>query len=172
MVQAHLSPIKGRVLQVWQRTAWLTFRLTDRRYRVGNHSNRGGSLWSHDDTCSSLAVGVDTCRQKQVNVSPQWPLITCSRLVSHLMKTRPHCRLHVCEHSFLLHRPRNLNTHELEGVERGMLGNILCAVITWLRSCSKELSPDLLTDPEPFPETLTRAGEHKALIVKTHCSKL
>ena len=64
-MMAHLSPVMGKVLQVWQRTLWLTLRLTDRRYRVGSHSNRCGSLCSHDNTCCSPAVGVNTCRHAE-----------------------------------------------------------------------------------------------------------
>lgn len=36
-----------------------------------------------------------------------------------------------------------------------------CRIFTWLRSCSKELSPDLLIDPELVSATLTRAAGNK-----------
>ncbi len=43
---------------------------------------------------------------------------------------------------------------------RGMLGNVV-SCFTWLRSCSKDLSSDLLTDPVFFCATLSRAAAHK-----------
>lgn len=46
-----------------------------------------------------------------------------------------------------------------------MLGNAVWAVFTWLRSCSKDLSPDLLKDPELFSET--RPAQHKHEAVRT-----
>lgn len=49
-----------------------------------------------------------------------------------------------------------------------MLGNVVCTVFTWLRSCSTDLTPDLLTDPEPSPATRTTAAHTQphALILK------
>lgn len=38
-----------------------------------------------------------------------------------------------------------------------MLGSVVCTGSTWLRSCSKDLSPDRLIDPELVSATLTRA---------------
>lgn len=160
----HLSPVMGRVLQVWQRTLWLTFWLTDRRYKVGNHSNRRGSLCSHDNTCSSLAVGVNTCKHAESvchhddHQSPAagvfcvlTPLKQDLTAVSTPPKTPSSCTATgTWTHTFVRERE-----------ERGRLGNVVCTVFTWLRSCSKDLSPDLLTDPEQFSATLTRAAGHK-----------
>lgn len=61
-MRGHLSPVMGKVLQMWQWMLWWTFSLTDRRYSVGNHINRGGSLCSHDNTCCSLVLEVNTCK--------------------------------------------------------------------------------------------------------------
>lgn len=168
MMWAHLSPVMGKVLQVWQRTLWRTFWLTDRRYRVGNHSNRGGSLCSHDNMCCSLVIGVNTCKHT-VSLSPWRPPMSCSWdvLFSHPFKTRPHRLLHTTEHSIFLHRRRNLNAHthfrEREGTE-GHAGK--CHVFTWLRSCSKDLSPDLLTDPDLIlsSATPTRAAVSQCVL--------
>lgn len=90
--------------------------------------------------------------------------MTCSWYVlfSHPFKTWPHCCLHSTKNNFFLHCHWNLNAYkhirEREGREEHA-GK--CHIFTWLRSCSKELSPDLLIDPELVSATLTRAAGNK-----------
>lgn len=78
---------------------------------------------------------------------------------SHPFKTRLHCLLHAAENTFLLNRRRNLNTRLSGQRESGMMGQ--CSpqcLFTWLTSSSKDLSEDLLTDPELSSATHTRAA--------------
>lgn len=155
----------GKVLQVWQRTAWLIVWLTDSRYRVGNHSNRCGSLCSHDSTCSLLVVGVDTCQHTGShgchgnNIPLQhstWTFSPCQNMSS---PPPPRCQTQLP----LAPPPEPEQPHVREQQEvRGMLGNVVWTMFTWLRACSTDLSPDLLTDPEVFSDPLTRpAGDSK-----------
>lgn len=80
---------------------------------------------------------------------------------SYLTETWYHRRLHSAKNWSPVHCCRYLDTWTPIRGERGMLRNVVsCSVVTWLRSCSKDLSPDLLTDLELFSETLIRA-KHK-----------